>query len=357
MTDNSKIEWTQATWNPVTGCTKVSPGCDNCYAETFAERWRGTPGHHFETGFDLTLRPERVGQPLRWTRPRRIFVNSMSDLFHADVPDEFIAGVFAVMAAAHWHTFQLLTKRHGRMRSLLGDPAFRELVQGESAELAKEGVEVRTNNPWETWPLRNVHLGVSVEDQKRADLRIPALLDTPAAVRWISAEPLLGPVDLDQPRCDAHDRREIVTDETGREWCGYCAADGFSGELSFGHWLDPLNGGLNWVVTGGESGPGARPAHPDWFRSLRDQCQTAGVAYLHKQHGAWVPESALLHRDTAPAGFLDIDGDFRPLRNGKPEDPPMARGEAITVRHVGKKAAGRELDGRTWDEYPEVAAR
>jgi protein gp37 len=327
MTDNSKIEWTQATWNPVTGCTKVSPGCDHCYAETFAERWRGTPGHHFENGFDLTLRPERVGQPLRWTRPRRIFVNSMSDLFHADVPDEFIAEVFAVMAAAHWHTFQLLTKRHGRMRSLLGDPAFRELVQGESAELAKEGVDVRTNNPWETWPLPNLWLGVSVEDQKRADLRVPALLATPAAVRWISAEPLLGPVDLRQVwnYCPEHDR---PAQSDGWGFCVNCQ-----------HMR-----GLDWVVVGGESGPGARPMNPEWVRDLRDQCTAVGVAYFFKQWGAWTPTGKVGLGGTLPGE----------IRIGAPVDE---HGFRVEMRRTSKKAAGRELDGRTWDEYPEVAAR
>lgn len=338
MSDNTTIEWSDATWNPVTGCTKVSPGCDNCYAETFAERWRGTPGHHFENGFDLTLRPERLGQPIRWTRPRRIFVNSMSDLFHDKVDVGFIAEVFAVMAAAHWHTFQLLTKRHGRMRSLLGDPAFHELVKEESLELAKEGVDVRPNNPWEVWPLRNVWVGVSVEDQKRADLRIPALLDTPAAVRWISAEPLLGPVDLSR-------------------WMGAltCGCGGEPGGPTFGcsaGCMEPTPGGIDWVVVGGESGPRARPMHPQWARDLRDQCTAAGVPFLFKQFGAWVPESACLHPGNAPAAFLDLDGTFRPLVNGKPETSPMARGDAITIRRVSKKAAGRSLDGRVWDEFP-----
>ena len=173
MSTSTKIEWTQsydgtagATWNPVTGCTKVSAGCDHCYAETFAERWRGLPGHHFENGFDVTLRPERVDQPLRWKRPKRIFVNSMSDLFHESVPDDFIAEVFAVMARARWHTFQLLSKRHGRMRSLLSRPSFRD-------NLAH----------WASWPLPNVWLGVSAEDQQWWDIRVPALLETPAAVR------------------------------------------------------------------------------------------------------------------------------------------------------------------------------
>jgi protein gp37 len=351
MSDNSAIEWTDATWNPVTGCTKVSPGCDHCYAETFAERWRGTAGHHFANGFDVTLRPELLGQPLRWQRARRVFVNSMSDLFHDAVPEEFIAEVFAVMAAAHWHTFQLLTKRHGRMRNLLNSPDFRELVQLESATLAHEGVDIMTNNPWESWPLPNVWIGCSVEDQRWADIRIPALLDTPAARRFLSCEPLLGPVELTRwlkrpqiPACDRCDPGGPVDADSGHLW-GRCRCD-----------CHPHQPGLDWVIAGGESGHQARPMHPDWARSLRDQCQAAGVPFFFKQFGAWAPESALLHRDSAPAAFLDADGCFRPLVNGKPATPPMARGNAITVRRVGKKAAGRLLDGRTWDEYPAVSA-
>jgi protein gp37 len=291
MSDNSAIEWTDATWNPVTGCTKVSPGCDHCYAETFAERFRGVAGHHFANGFDVTLRPERLGQPLRWRRPRRVFVNSMSDLFHDAVPDEYIAEVFAVMAAANWHTFQVLTKRHGRLRSLLNSPAFRELVQLESATLAHEGIDIITNNPWENWPLPNVWIGCSVEDQQWADIRIPALLDTPAACRFLSCEPLLGPVDL--------------SDYLGLEW----------GDIAQ-EWLPELfstlredKPGIHWVIAGGESGHAARPIDPDWVRQLRDQCVAAGVPYFMKQWGG---------------------------RN--------------------KKATGRELDGRTWDESPAVTS-
>jgi len=236
MSDSSKIEWTDASWNPVTGCTKVSPGCDRCYAETFAERWRGVPGHHFEAGFDVTLRPERLDQPIRWKRPRRIFVNSMSDLFHESVPDEYIVAVFGTMARAPQHTFQVLTKRHGRMRSLLNSDAFQHRFCFR-------------------WPLPNVHLGVSVEDQKWADIRIPALLGTPAAMRFISAEPLLGPVSL---------------------W----------------HLIDPKGGGvedpqeLDWVIAGGESGPGARPCDLNWLRGLRDQCEWSGSAFFLKQLGS-----------------------------------------------------------------------
>ena len=243
MSDGSKIEWTEASWNPVTGCTKVSAGCDHCYAETFAERWRGIPGHHFENGFDVTLRPERLEQPLHWKRPRRIFVNSMSDLFHESVPTAHIAAVFDVMRQTPQHTYQVLTKRHARMRSLARTAAF-----GEG------------------WPLPNVWLGVSVEDQQWADIRIPALLETPAAVRFISAEPLLGPVGL-RP----------------------------------GEWIPPIGGGprvnlvrpwkapgpsLDWVIVGGESGPGARRMTEGWARFLVEQCQDTGTAIFVKQLGS-----------------------------------------------------------------------
>lgn len=329
MNDKTRIEWTDATWNPVTGCTKVSEGCDHCYAETIAHRFAGTPA--YPNGFDVTLRPERLDQPLRWQRPRRIFVNSMSDLFHSDVPDEFIARVFAVMALAPQHTLQVLTKRPGRMRSLLSSRSFEDWVEAfvreeYSERWAPDGYEYR-------WPLDNVWLGTSVESQKWADVRIPQLLGTPAAVRFLSCEPLLGPVDLavwTRPHADD-------CNDDGVPWCT-CDRD--------------RDGYLDWVIVGGESGPHARPMHPDWARSLRDQCVAAGVAFHFKQWGEWVPESALLHRDEAPAAFLDPTGTLRPLANGIPESAPRARGQAMTIRRVGKKIAGRELDGRTWDEYP-----
>lgn len=308
MSGNSTIEWTDATWNPVTGCTKISPGCDNCCAATFAERFRGTPGHYFARGFDMQVRADKVNLPLTWRKPKRVFVNSMSDLFHTDIDQAWIADVFAVMTAAGRHTFQVLTKRHARMRTLLSDAQWVDQVRSRAVG---KGLSA---DAWR-WPLPNVWLGVSVENQQWADIRIPALLDTPAAVRFLSCEPLLGPVDLSQ-------------------------------------YL-----GVDWVIAGGESGAGARPMHPDWARSIRDQCQAAGVRYFFKQYGAWVPESAWLHRDSAPAAFLDVDGRFRPLVDGKPAAAPMARGEAITIRRVGKKAGGRELDGRTWDQFPDVTTK
>jgi len=214
MAQQSSIEWTEATWNPVTGCTKVSPGCAHCYAETFAERFRGVPGHPYEHGFDLQLRPERIEQPLSWRQPRMIFVNSMSDLFHEDVAEDYIRDVFKVMRKAHWHTFQILTKRSQRL-----------------AELA----------PKLRWP-KNVWMGVSVENQRWTS-RIDDLRKVRAQVRFLSCEPLLGPLELDL-------------------------------------------GGIHWVIVGGESGPKARRMNPDWVRDIRQQCQQAGAAFFFKQWGA-----------------------------------------------------------------------
>ncbi|MFI0373455.1 DUF5131 family protein [Actinomadura sp. 1N219] len=329
MSERSAIEWTDATWNPVTGCDKVSPGCDHCYAETFAERWRGVPGHHFEHGFDLTLRPERLGQPLKWRAPRRVFVNSMSDLFHPAVPDEFIARVLAVMLTAPWHTFQVLTKRHARMRSLLRDSRLTAAVYERAA--ADYGLDP-VPAPLRRWPLPNVWLGVSAENQRWAEIRVPALIETPAAVRFVSAEPLLGPIDL---------TRAVWT-------CGSERGHGLT--ASYVHWgcCDRFHG-LDWVITGGESGPGARPAHPDWFRSLRDQCAAAGVAYFHKQHGAhtWQPPAP----GHAPALYVNAaTGATRP-----PGDVPES-GQWAPVWRVGKKHAGRMLDGHIHNDTPAGSA-
>jgi protein gp37 len=254
MSDNSRIEWTQATWNPVTGCTKVSPGCDHCYAETFAERWRGTAGHHFEHGFDVTLRPERLEQPLRWKQPRRIFVNSMSDLFHEAVPDDYIIRVFDVMQNARQHTFQVLTKRHGRMRSFV----HRYL----SGEFATQPLDEAPLYATVDAPPPNIWLGVSAEDQKCADIRGPVLLDTPAAVRFVSAEPLLGPVDL---------TFLAGIDGLRPDWCGGMGAP------------HPL---LDWVIAGGESGPGARPCDLAWLQALVAQCDQDKVPIFVKQLGS-----------------------------------------------------------------------
>lgn len=262
MSDKTRIEWTDATWNPVTGCTKVSEGCDHCYAETIAHRFAGTAA--YPNGFDVTLRPERLDQPLRWRRPRRIFVNSMSDLFHKDVPDEYIARVFAVMALAPQHTFQVLTKRPGRMRSLFTSVDFWRTVGYICDDAGNPDVA-----PDRLHPAPNVWLGVSVENQKWADVRIPELLATPAAVRFLSCEPLLGPVDLAPWLWEGV--KQPTDYGTGVE---YDVAPSYA---------------LDWVIVGGESGAGARPMHPAWARSLRDQCTAAGVPFLFKQWGEWAP--------------------------------------------------------------------
>ena len=266
----SDIEWTDETWNPVTGCTKVSPGCAHCYAETFAERWRGVPGHPFEQGFALKLWPERLTLPLKWKKPRRIFVNSMSDLFHEDVPFEFIDRVFAVMALTPQHTYQVLTKRPERMREYLTTERHGMPTEGH-VELAKD---LLSTEQWGigqflgTWPLPNVWLGTSTENQHWLDIRVPELLATPAAVRFLSCEPLLGSLDLKLAMTRAYES-------------GYR-----------GRWP-------GWVIVGGESGPKARPFDLAWARSIVSQCRAAGVPVFVKQLGANV-------RSTNDAGF---DGD------------------------------------------------
>ena len=220
MSDKSAIEWTDATWNPVTGCTQVSPGCDHCYALSFAERFRNVPNHPYEQGFDLKLHPDRLDLPLKWHQPRRIFVNSMSDLFHKDIPDDYIYRIFETMVKADWHIFQILTKRSARL-----------------ARLA----------PQLPWP-SNIWVGVSVETA-RYFWRVNHLRQVPASIRFISAEPLLGP-------------------------------------------LENINlEGIHWLITGGESGHGHRPCDPEWVRGLRDQCLSSGVAFFHKQWGGRTPKA------------------------------------------------------------------
>lgn len=266
MALNSSIEWTETTWNPITGCTKISPGCDNCYAIREAHRLAGNPnlavrkaykgtthrlnGRTNWTGILRTI-PSRLEQPLQWKQPRRIFVNSMSDLFHEDVPSSYIRVVADVMKTADWHTYQVLTKRAPRLRYML-------------------------NNELRSYAgLEHIWWGVSVENRRHGLPRIDELRRASATVRFLSIEPLLedlGEIDLT---------------------------------------------GIHWVIVGGESGACSRPMQPEWVQSIRDQCRTAGVAFFFKQWGAFAPK----------------DGG---------------------IVHLGKKAAGRVLDGRTWDEYPEA---
>jgi protein gp37 len=317
VSDNSRIEWTDATWNPVAGCTKVSPGCDHCYAERVTERFHG-PGS-FAT---VKLLPDRLEQPLRWRKPRRVFVNSMSDLFHDDVPDGYIGAVFDVMARAEQHTFQILTKRHGRMRSLLNAWATDGIVSDSGYLLDGRPLgDIRVTSPLWT-PPPNVWLGVSVEDPRWADIRIPALLDTPAAVRFLSCEPLLGPIDLPRLWLDS----ELAVAQT-----------------------------VDWVIVGGESGPNARPMHPAWARAIRDQCTTAGVPFLFKQWGEWAPSNAF-QPTTVPRMIADSEGQVTPVEHDTEIRHMWLFGGSFVMARIGKKAAGRRLFGRTWDEYPEPLA-
>ena len=306
MSGATKIEWTDATWNPVTGCTKVSAGCKFCYAER--DFHRPYPGRAFT---DVRTHPERLDWPLRWRgskqakaegRPSRIFVNSMSDLFHEDVPDDFLTAVFATMGMAERQVFQVLTKRGQRAAAYLKS----RTIFGKRRTLP------------------NVWLGVSVEDQQTADERIPILLQTPAAVRWVSYEPALGPVDF----------KNFTPGRISPGWTGRadepCQAD----------W------GLDWIVAGGESGPRARPPHPDWFRKVRDDCQAAGVPFFFKQWGAWRP----CEHGENPHAAVNPNGDqVVPLPSEFGPFPPRDR-----MRFVGKKKAGCLLDGREHKEFPQM---
>ncbi|WP_114152366.1 DUF5131 family protein [Chromobacterium haemolyticum] len=367
MSDKTGIEWTDATWNPVTGCAKVSQGCKNCYALRDWARLAAMPNtiYHGRQFTDVMCHPERLAQPFRWARPRRIFVNSMSDLFHPDVPFEFIAAVFWVMGVTSRHTYQVLTKRPARMVEF-----FQWVTEGAIAfDDDRISDHMPNNIEWKPssngrggydtcgprYPYPNIWLGVSIEDQATADERIPLLLQTPAAVRWISAEPLLGPVDL-TPKAD-------YTYSLLSEWYG---PDGFdpTGSQPRSTRMKGYFPRIDWLVVGGESGPRARPMHPAWARTLRDQCQAAGVPFLFKQWGEWVPRSSCYHKFENDMSCADIDPsatrwqcikltecgkDGRRLEN---EDG----GDTAYMQRVGKKMAGRLLDGALHDWYPKGGA-
>ena len=317
--DKSKIEWTEATWNPVAGCSIASPGCHNCYAARMAKRLMAMGREEYRDLVDdqgrwtgvMRALPERLSQPAHWKRGRMIFVNSMSDLFHEHVSDEFIGAVIGVAAFCPQHTFQILTKRAIVMQRWFHNLALGgEFHWTDSMQYCIHHLQRYSDEPLFrhvsdkadfTWPPKNVWLGVSVEDQRRAVERIPSLLATPAAVRFLSVEPLLGPIDL-----------------------------------------SPYLHKLDWVIVGGESGPKARPVHPDWVRSLRDQCQAAGVPFFFKQWGEWSPEGD-------PGDTASRNGETH--RVGGDEIHSF---DDIQVYRVGKKRAGRELDGRRWDEMPRL---
>ncbi len=317
MADKTGIEWTDATWNPIAGCSIVSKGCTNCYAMKQAARLEAM-GQAKYAGLTKTVNGKPVwtgkiavagkgfDQPLRWTKPRRIFVNSMSDLFHESVADETIDRVFDVMRQCERHVFQILTKRPDRMR----DYYFRKGTP---------------DDPGQDWYQPNIWLGVSVEDQATADQRIPILLDTPAALRWISAEPLLGPLDVSQ-------------------WLDHHKVAGTGNR-----WHLPLD----WIVAGGESGPDARPMHPDWIRSVRDQCATRAVLFFFKQWGEWreaVPgdefDTSKGRLNKPPAFIVAGNGTVHCFLNE--QTGPDSR----VMLCVGKHNAGATLDGREHREYP-----
>ena len=348
------IIWTDETWNPISGCAKVSQGCKHCYAERWFPRVYGSnivairslDGDEEQRPrrfTDVWCHEDRLIKPLRWVKPRRIFVNSMSDLFHEDVPFQFIADVFAVMACTTRHTYQILTKRPARMLEFFnwlhdeGDAGTDALMAARMKVTGFWPNQVQPTKVWPSWrpwregkcggydncgplwPLENVWLGVSVEDQQTADERIPLLLDTPAAIHWVSAEPLLGPIDL-------------------------------SGKMQWLKQFDrPPN--IDWVVVGGESGQKARPTHPDWARSLRDQCVAAGVPFLFKQ---WGEHSLEYDRDRDDPDWRRCNvAARRPGQWINLEGGHEFHGARVHYAcRVGKKTAGRLLDGRTWDEYP-----
>lgn len=353
--DNSKIEWTNATWNPLAGCTRASEGCDSCYAAKMAIRLEAMANADIAAGKDPGSKGKYIGiatkngrgvpifngtinldiaelqRPYTWKKPRMIFVNSMSDLFHKDVPEWFINDVFRVMAENKQHIFQVLTKRPQRAAD------------------------------WANGMLpKNIWFGTSVENQEQADKRIPELLTIPAAVRFLSMEPLLGPVDL-------------------WEWIGR-----FDWRPTYDYWRAWLKmhgmdtdgkpvliekGGIDWVIVGGESGPNARPMHPDWARGIRDQCQEAGVPFFFKQWGEWIPTKT---RNVVRDHQL---GTFEPYttaastdkrRIGKtvwyafPKDRSTAREpypqvlDIEIMKRSGVKNSGRMLDGREWNEFPQA---
>ncbi len=267
----SDIEWTGKTWNPTTGCTRVGPGCDHCYAARLSHRLRAMGQSKYRNGFELTVHPHLLQAPLSWKKPLRIFVNSMSDLFHRDVPTEFILQVMETCRQADWHQFQILTKRSQRLSRL-----------GQKID----------------WP-SNVWMGVSVESQAYA-YRIDQLRVVPAAIRFVSFEPLIGPVN--RPNLE----------------------------------------GIDWAIVSGESGPGSRPSHPDWFRDIRSACRVADTAFFFKQFGDYAPVNDENRKRKTVR--LNLDG-LEVL------DAVQRRHSDVELARFGKKNAGRTLDGQIWDEY------
>lgn len=371
MADRSKIEWTGATWNPVTGCSITSPGCKNCYAMVLAgTRMRSHPSRAGLTDASkagpvwngqVRLNEGWLTQPLRWKRPRLIFVCAHGDLFHENVPDAWIDRVFAVMALCPQHTFQVLTKRSARMRSYLSASGVlqRWADEGEMAlGVAKTAADSLRNAfaiGSRGTPLPNVWLGVSAEDQIRADQRIPDLLATPAALRFVSAEPLLGPIDLFHVACPPESQGEP-------DWTFNALTTGSNYEYHDGEfWMDgdglDRETALDWIIVGGENGP--RPMHPDWARAIRNQCAPAHVPFFFKQWGSWGPGARFEADLSARKAYrgeiqtLQIAGS-RDIKIAIPTGDDDRLGPPLTLEHYGKKTAGRLLDGVEHNGMPEV---
>jgi protein gp37 len=272
---DSKIEWTDSTWNPITGCTPVSAGCQNCYAKSIATRFKGTAGYPKDDPFKITFHPKRLEVPLRWKKPKRIFVCSMADLFHPNVSDEDRCDIFTIMQKAYWHTFMILTKRPRSMRDWINDWRWKKFpyLQGQ------KGVRELPKNIW---------VGTTAENQAMADQRIPALLDIPAVIRFVSIEPMLEEMDVSRYvgpyscyGCGyiGGDSKEKKSNEN--MLCPECLTEEGQG-VGFLK-SDPGNGCIDWVIVGGESGPKARYMNPDWARSIRDQCKYADVQFFFKK--------------------------------------------------------------------------
>lgn len=315
---DTKIEWCDKTWNPVSGCTRVSEGCRHCWAERMSKRLAGRAGYP-EDGFKVTLHPDKLDEPLRWKKPARIFVCSMGDLFHEDVPDEFILSVFETIARAEQHTFMILTKRPDRMLDFM--------------EYTPPPIDYS-----------HLLLGASIENQPTADKRIGDLLGIrrfyPLIKLFVSYEPALGPVDFTKIRYTNKTHLDVL-----RGWEYYSAADVR---------INKDHPKLDWVIMGGESGPGARPLHPDWPRTVRDQCQAAGVPFFFKQWGEWAvvdknKQDEYLSQHPTPSSakvVAMVDERFTSLATGR-------WGNKCQLMHrVGKKAAGCLLDGKEHKERP-----
>lgn len=320
----TSIEWTQKVWNPTVCCDKVSAGCKNCYAEVMHKRLMVMQPKKYSKPFltgAMPYEPDLL-KPLSWKKPVRIFANSMSDLFHKDIPFGYIDKVFAIMACCPQHTFQILTKRPERMKQYFSTMITTSMIRWKNLAYELTGQLIAEEGEWE-FPLPNVWLGTSVEDQATADERIPHLLQVPAAIRWLSCEPLLGQINLRL----------------------------FSGHV-LNHKLDHLaagkgkDSGIHWVVTGGESGHKARPMHPDWPRNLRNQCKDAKIPFFFKQWGEWAPSN------------LFADGKSRDCKGARSDGSiGSAFGAKEILVKVGKNKSGRLLDGKEHNEYPAISKK